>query len=258
MKYKTLLSIAWILTMSFNSQAQQNRGTSDLIYLSGFEVIPLLVDYDIVYVRFPITTDEQGPGESAGRVAIPAGETVYTMQSGADLVLLKQDGTEIVLEDCDVTCSVMDPFISYDAKTVYYSINQRIAGDPYGPFSDNYRSWIYKIHLMDHPDFNNYTPIRLTFDDGFDSINYQANRDNNGNIKDGHDQSSWRAIRDFAPVPLADGRLLFTSNRSALTAFHPGTNAGWQNTVFNLAGCWHKNKDICFSLCDDITFHYSP
>jgi hypothetical protein len=205
----------------------------DLIFKSGFEEITLTLEYDIIYVRFPITSGQLGPGDVAGRVSIPAGETVYTLETGADLILLRPDGTEVVLVDC-TDCSVMDPYISLDANTVYYSYNQRLPLDPYGQFNDNFTSWIYKINLQNHPDFDNYSPIRLTFDDGFDSVQYQANRDSNDTIIDGHDQVSSRAIRDLAPVPLADGRLLFTSNRSALTAFHPGTNAVSRGSIQQL------------------------
>jgi len=177
--------------------------------------------YDIIYVRYPLagTTDVPAP---AGQVALPAGETPYTLESGGDLMLLRKDGSEKVLVDCN-TCTVMDPFISYDGKTVYYSYNEKVMTNPYG---DEFASWIYKIHLEGHPKFDNHKPIRLTFNDGFDSVQYKANRGADGNIKTAdHDQGRYRAIRDMAPIQLADGRLLFTSNRSALTAFHPRTNA---------------------------------
>ena len=172
--------------------------------------------YDIIYVRYPIAETD------GKRVALPAGENPYVLEPGGDLMLLKQDGSEKVLVDC-TGCTVMDPYISYDGKTVYYSYNEKVMNSPYG---DEFASWIYKIHLEGHPDFNNHEPIRLTFDDGYDSVLYKANQDASGNIKSAdHDQSKFRAIRDMAPVPLADGRLLFTSNRSALTTFHPRTNA---------------------------------
>jgi hypothetical protein len=156
--------------------------------------------YDIVYVRYPNETDDDQ------FINIPQGEHAYDIAGGADLMLLKPDGSEIVLVDC-TECSVMDPFISFDGKTVYYSLIEE-------PKRES-ASWIYKIILSD----GNYEPIRLTFDDGFDSSLY-AN-----NTTPAHDQGSVRGIRDMAPAPLADGRIVFTSNRSALTTFRPGTNA---------------------------------
>jgi hypothetical protein len=166
---------------------------------------PDSVCYDIVYVRYPIKDSDTDP-----YVTIPVGEKPYLIAPGADLMLLKKGGDEVVLVDCD-TCSVMDPFISLDGKTVYYSMIE-------GPAKPTSASWIYKIHLDDP----SYTPIRLTFDDGYDSVQYAGNKNTSGTLKSAdHDQSRYRQIRDMAPVPLADGRLLFTSNRAALTTFHP-------------------------------------
>ena len=196
---------------------------------AGVGTIPTTGAFDIVYVRYPIAKTPDVPAP-AGRVAIPAGEVPYSIEPGADLMLLKANGNEIVLVDC-TDCSTMDPFISYDGKTVYYALYDKVINNPFG---DEYASWIYKIHLEGHPDFDHYKPIRLTYDDGFDSVLFKANRDNNGIVKTGHDQSTYRAIRDMGPVPLADGRLLFTSNRSALTAFHPDTNAIIKGSVQQL------------------------
>jgi len=191
--------------------------------------IPTGVSY-LVYVRYPVakTTDVPAP---AGRVSLPAGETPYNIEAGADLILLMEDGSEKVLVDC-TTCSTMDPAISFDGKTVYYALYDKVINNPYG---DEYASWIYKIHLESHPEFNNYKPIRLTYDDGYDSVLYKANQNLSGSIKSAdHDQSRYRAIRDMGPTPLADGRLLFTSNRSALTAFHPNTDAVIKGSIQQL------------------------
>ena len=70
---------------------------------------------------------------------------------------------------------------------------------------------IYKINLKDPQN----TPVQLTFDNGFPSSQYA------GNTEADDDLAQHNNIMDMAPVPLADGRLLFTSNRSSLIAFHP-------------------------------------
>lgn len=173
----------------------------------SFEIIAL--DYDIVYVRYPATNP------TSPYVTIPQGEKPYDIAAGADLILLKADGSEEVLVDCD-ECSVMDPFISYDAQWVYYSL---IEGS-----KNKSASWLYKINLNNKP----FKAIRLTFDDGFDSSLYK------NNITEKSNQNYYRKIRDMAPVPLADGRLLFTSNRSSLTALNPGTNAVIKGSVQQL------------------------
>jgi hypothetical protein len=153
-----------------------------------------VIDYDIVYVRYPA---ENG---NSPYVTIPQGEQPYPLQMGADLMLLKADGTEQVLVDCE-GCTVMEPMMSFDGKTVYYSLNAWKDGLLF--------SWIYKMHLQGPRAF---APIRLTFNDGFDSKLYAANTSKE------HDQMSRFGIRDMGPVPLEDGRILFTSNRSGLTA----------------------------------------
>lgn len=169
---------------------------------AGVKANPL--GYDIVYVRYP-GVDPNG----SSMIEIAQGEQPYKTVGGADLVLLKADGTQIILVDCDISCSVTDPNISIDGTTVYYSMAVGTTTDRTHNFS--VPSWLYKMNLTD----GNYTPIRLTYDDGFDSDLYGFNttpQHNHGNI---------RGVRDMSPVPLADGRLLFTSNRAATIMLDP-------------------------------------
>lgn len=183
-----------------------------------------IIDYDIIYVRYNIDEDENP--DIATYINMPQGEKAYNITLGADLVLLKPDGSETILVNCtddegNDFCSVMDPTVSFDAKTVYYSlIGDRVTSHA----GTTYSSWLYKINL-DDPFLK---PIRLTFNDGFDSHLYAAN------TTDEHDQASIRPIRDMAPVPLADGRLLFTSNRAGLSALNPGTDAWIKGSVSQL------------------------
>lgn len=182
-KYLFFISIILFSGLCFNVQASSN---------------PL--SYDIVYVRYPAKNPD------GNYVTIPQGEHPYKIAPGADLILLHPNGKETILVDC-IKCSAMDPVISFDGNTVYYSLIEYPGkGSP---------SWLYKIHLNRKP----FTPIRLTYNDGFDS-NFYA-----GNTTKEHNQASTRNIRDMAPTPLADGRLLFTSNRAGLTALDPGADA---------------------------------
>lgn len=167
------------------------------------------LSYDIIYVRYPAKNPD------GSYVTIPQGEHPYKIAPGADLMLLHANGKETVLVDCD-KCSVMDPVMSFDGNTVYYSLIEYA-----GKASP---SWLYKIHLNRTP----LTPIRLTYNDGFDSNLYA------GNTTKQHNQARTRKIRDMAPTPLADGRLLFTSNRAALTALDPGTDAPVAGSVQEL------------------------
>jgi hypothetical protein len=195
-----------LLTLVGCSGGSSSSGSSDA------DELPISFgpdDVDIVYVRYPNETVAQP------FISIPQGENAYDIAAGADLMLLRKDGSERVLVDCTV-CSVMDPFISFDGNTVYYSLIEE------GTVAS--ASWIYKISLNG----GSYTPVRLTFDDGFDSNLYA------GNDTPRHDQADRRGIRDMAPSPLADGRIVFTSNRAGLTAFDPGTNADVVSSIQQL------------------------
>lgn len=169
------------------------------------------VDYDIIYVRYP-NADPNGDVY----VDIPQGEHAYTILPGADLMRLKPDGTTEVLIDC-TDCSVMDPYISYDGTTVYYS---KIINIPTSPTAqvherDQTPGYIYK---MDVSGTAPYTEVQLTFPGDFDHAKYAANTDPADNPVT-PDYGRVSNIRDMAPVPLSDGRLMFTSNRHAITGF---------------------------------------
>src|SRR6266576_2916769 len=70
-------------------------------------------DYDIVYVRAPRHGDTQ-----RGKWAEFSDPT--RMEPGADLMLLRPDGSEEVLVS-GKDGSVMDPYVSFDGEWVYYA-----------------------------------------------------------------------------------------------------------------------------------------
>src|SRR5262245_60746494 len=82
------------------------------------------VSYDIVFVRWPRAGSDT-------LVMLPQGEDPYRVSPGADLMLLRQDGSQRVLVDC-VDCCVQDPAISFDGEWVYYTkqLNARDARSP--------------------------------------------------------------------------------------------------------------------------------
>jgi hypothetical protein len=43
------------------------------------------------------------------------------MNPGVDLILLRTDGTETILVNCEV-CGVTDPFVSFDGKWAFYRL----------------------------------------------------------------------------------------------------------------------------------------
>ena len=72
------------------------------------------VDYDIVYVRSPRPPDNQNS-------FWPDSITPLTPDAGADLMLLHPDGGEDVLFSAGANGAVMDPSVSYDARTVVFA-----------------------------------------------------------------------------------------------------------------------------------------
>ncbi|CAM2069560.1 HZS-alpha domain-containing protein [Sulfidibacter corallicola] len=157
----------------------------------------LPVDYDIVYVRWPRT--------AGVAPELPQGEDMYRVEPGADLVLLKRDGSEVVLVDC-TTCCVQDPMLSFDGNWVYYT-KMLDATDVLSP------SLLFKIRTDGQGG-----EIQLTFDDGFRTANHQGNDE----LTD--DLGNYFSIRDMGPAPMPDGRIVFTSNRNGLIGFIQGTN----------------------------------
>jgi hypothetical protein len=171
--------------------------------------------YSIVYVRYTRKGDTTS-------VTIPEGENPYMIEPGADLVLLYPDGSEDVLVDCrtftepagngQVGNSVQDPSISFDGKTVYYSkyvgLHQGVSWH-----LDTAHCFIFKMRLDVPADQRQ--EIQLTgLGRGFATDKPGTNTPSDA-IPD-------FGIRDLGPVEAPGGRIVFTSNREALVAFHQG------------------------------------
>src|SRR5688572_14298568 len=84
-----------------------------LAMVPGASFAQVVRDYDIVYVRQPRFGD--GNNTTWPEVFHPA-----ELDPGADLMLLHPNGSEEVLVDGG-NGSVTDPFLSFDARYVYYS-----------------------------------------------------------------------------------------------------------------------------------------
>jgi Hydrazine synthase alpha subunit middle domain len=160
------------------------------------------VDYDIVYVRAP----------RYGDTTLADWPEVFNptkMEPGADLMLLKPDGTEEVLFAAG-NGAVIDPVVSFDAKSVYFAYfpdvrktarNSQRDGAPTGG------SDIYKINLASR------AVTRLT---------QQTWQPPAGGIKWSSDHLSASSsdahylgygIFNMAPCPLPGGKVMFVSNR---------------------------------------------
>jgi hypothetical protein len=160
------------------------------------------VDYDIVYVRAPRNGD----------TVISDWPEVFNpvkMEPGADLMLLKPDGSEEVLFAAG-NGAVIDPVVSFDAQWVYFAYfpdARQSARNYQRNFAPTGGSDIYKINLTTR------NVIRLT---------QQKWEPPGGGIKWSSDHltaSSADAnylgygIFNMAPCPLPGGKVMFVSSR---------------------------------------------
>src|SRR5262245_40633086 len=72
------------------------------------------INYDIVYVRMPRRGDNTN-------LVWPDALTPLLLERGQDLMLLHPNGAEEVLFSAGVNGAVMDPLVSFDAKSVVFS-----------------------------------------------------------------------------------------------------------------------------------------
>jgi len=98
-------------------ESRMFRGRVAAICTLAVTVLPLAAaarTYDIVYVRQPRFGDQTNT--TWPEVAHPA-----SLEPGADLMLLHTDGSEELLV-AGGNGAVTDPFLSFDARSVYYSL----------------------------------------------------------------------------------------------------------------------------------------
>lgn len=175
-----------------------------------------VLDYDIVYVRYPRRGDLE-------IVQIPDGENPYAIEGGADLVLLRPDGSEEILVDCESDSSVQDPFVSYDGRWVYYA--KYVNLDPARHWREQTGDcFLFKLDLS--MPVGQRSEVQLT--DGSTGLEIVKLAGNAAS-----DESAFRArfgIRDLGPCVLGDGRIVFTSNRETIMPPTQGV-AGSVNAV---------------------------
>ena len=160
------------------------------------------VDYDIVYVRQP---RDPGSKNVWAEVFHPA-----RMEAGADLVLLRPDGSEEVLIHGG-NGSVTDPFVSFDGRWVYFSYFYDLRPERLNSQRQHLPlegADIFRIHLgtrrVEQLTFGEFTP------------NTGAGRWRPGNPVDPPSDYNrlGYGILNLGPCPLPGGRVAFTSNRN--------------------------------------------
>jgi hypothetical protein len=189
--------VGWLLiaTVALAQQESEKR------YVGAINITPppiasdpsVKYDFPIVYVRAPRRTPD---GKSKwAEVGDPR-----SMEPGADLVILQPDGKEDVLVPVSEIESVADPYVSFDARWVYYA--------KFHDLKTHKGSDIYKVHVATR------RIVRLT-DQTF-TPNTGADDWTKTPLP------SW-GVHNLGPCPLPGGRLAFVSDRNAFR----GTNTGY-------------------------------
>jgi hypothetical protein len=157
-------------------------------------------DYDVVYVRALRAGDEKHK-----RYYTDFSQPV-TMEPGADLMLLKPDGSEELLVEGGKG-SVTDPIVSFDGKWVYYTkihyLEKRSQWNPPAQGAD-----IYKIHLKSR------RIVKLT-DQTFEPNLGAANWSSDFRSREKNKTHIDYGVFNMGPHPLPGGKIIFTSNRHA-------------------------------------------
>ena len=174
-------------------------------------------DYDIVYVRAPRHGD-------VARSHWADISNPWVMDAGADLVLLHPDGSEEVLVRGGKG-SVADPVVSFDGRSVYYSLIHDLSKDtPYELGAGG--ADIYKIDLASRK-ITQLTNQTFTPNLGAAKA-WTADFRTPG--KAGQTYLSY-GVYNMGPCPLPGGRLMFVSNRNA---FRPPKHHGGTMQLFTM------------------------
>ncbi|HKD35260.1 MAG TPA: hypothetical protein VKB78_00625, partial [Pirellulales bacterium] len=171
-------------------------------------------DYDIVYVRAPRHGDE-------ARSHWTDISNPWVMDAGADLMLLHPDGREELLV-AGGKGSVTDPVVSFDGRSVYYSLIHDLSKDT--PWELGAGADIYKIDLATRK-ITQLTNQTFTPNLGAAKA-WTADYHTPG--KPGETYLAY-GVYNMGPCPLPGGRLMFTSNRNA---FHPPKHHGGTMQLF--------------------------
>jgi hypothetical protein len=158
-------------------------------------------DYDIVYVRAPRAGDE------VHKRFYTDFSAPITMEPGADLMLLRPDGSEeLLVKGGDG--SITDPVVSLDGKWVFYvKIYNLIMASQWNPPAAG--ADIFKIHLKSR------RVVRLTnqqFTPNLGAGDW-ASDFRNASRKENRKHHFAYGVYNMGPCPLPSGRVAFTSNR---------------------------------------------
>ncbi len=202
-----IITLLFIVLLSFPSKLQAGVNA---------------VDFDIVYVRQVRFGDDINT--TWPEVFHPA-----KMDPGADLVLLHPDGSEEILVDCMI-CGVTDPFVSFDAQWVYYSLFHDLTQINTQRNLPILGADIFRINLstreIQQLTFGEFTP---------NTGNGNWDESNPLNPTSEYNRLGY-GILNLGPMPLPDNKLVFTSNRNGYVPTRGFTNPNLQLFVMDVDG----------------------
>jgi hypothetical protein len=194
-----VLIVALLIGASTHAAIAQERPKQKL-YLDTLKMdVPRITaddsvkyDFPIVYVRAPrLSSDGRSRWTEVGHPR--------TMQPGADLVILSPDGQEEVLVAVTEDESIADPYVSFDAQSVYYA-----------KFHDGLGHKGADIYRVD---VSSREIVRLTgqtFTPNTGAADWEKTP-----------LPAW-GVYNFGPCPLPGGRVAFVSDRNVFKATNPG------------------------------------
>lgn len=202
------------------------------------------IDFDIIYVRQPRLGDKQ-------HINWPEAFNPAKVQAGSDLVLLRPDGSEVVLFDTE-DGAVTDPFISFDAQWVYFSyfpdvrppsLNRQRNGLP------KLGADIYKLHIRSK------RLVQLTHQE-FTPNTGSGNWDSNNPVFSGPAYNSLGyGILNLGPAPIAGGKIVFASSRNGFKPSKSFTTINMQLYVMDEDG---KNVELITPMTLGSALHPTP
>lgn len=174
-----------------------------LLFFSAASCASYKPSFDIIYVKQP----RHGPNE---HVVWPEAFQPGRLEPNSDLILLKADGTEEVLFDTEYG-AVTDPFVSFDGKEVFFSLFHDVRPEKLNKqrgFLPLAGADIYKI------DVETKKVQRLTFQE-FTPNTGTGNWDLDNPVNPGPGKNALGyGILNLGPAPIANGKLIFSSNRN--------------------------------------------
>ncbi|MDB4786209.1 c-type cytochrome [bacterium] len=139
---------------------------------------PGVVDFSVIAMRLPRDINVHP--------ILPRADDPFRIDPGTDLVIIDPNGNEEVLVDADFDEVAMDPQVSFDGKTLFYTLAKKVNPED----NQNYLDIQSNIYMMN---LESREITQVTHQDGGERGN---------------------TILDSGPSPLGDDRIIFTSNRA--------------------------------------------